>query len=207
MPIGYARVSKHEQNLDLQRDALKQAGCKKIYVDEITGKHLNRDGLDKALDQLREGDTLVVWRLDRLARSLKHLIELLTHLEERQHGKLIAEKTMFPFPIGKTDIHETQVTLDPDYLRRHVAIFGKSGVGKSTLLLNLAAWIIHEGHGATVIDPHGELIDTILGLIPKDRIGDVIFFDPTDRALWRLQRHTPRACNPYQPCQLRQTPR
>jgi len=86
MLIGYARVSTHDQNLSLQRDALKKAGCEKIYTDRITGKHLDRDGLDKALDVLRPHDTLVVWRLDRLARSLKHLIELIAQLEERKIG-------------------------------------------------------------------------------------------------------------------------
>ena len=86
MLIGYARVSTHDQNLDLQKDALKNAECEKIYVDKKTGSHINRDGLEKALEVLRAGDTLVVWRLDRLARSLKHLIELVTHLEERNIG-------------------------------------------------------------------------------------------------------------------------
>ncbi len=84
--IGYARVSTHDQNLDLQKDALKKADCEKIYVDKKTGSHINRDGLEKALEILRAGDTLVVWRLDRLARSLKHLIELISDLEERKVG-------------------------------------------------------------------------------------------------------------------------
>ena len=86
MLIGYARVSTHDQNLDLQKDALKQADCEKFYVDKKTGSHINRDGVEKALEMLRAGDTLVVWRLDRLARSLKHLIELITDLEERDIG-------------------------------------------------------------------------------------------------------------------------
>ena len=86
MLIGYARVSTKDQKADLQRDALKKAGCEKIFEDKMTGKHLNRDGLEKALGILRAGDTLVVWRLDRLARSLKHLIELISHLEENKIG-------------------------------------------------------------------------------------------------------------------------
>ena len=86
MLIGYARVSTHDQNLSLQKDALLKAECEKIYVDKKTGSHINRDGLKKALEMLRAGDTLVVWRLDRLARSLKHLIELITDLEERKVG-------------------------------------------------------------------------------------------------------------------------
>lgn len=81
--IGYARVSKTEQNLDLQRDALKKAGCREnhIFTDKITGTKAERTGLTQALSHLREGDTLVVWRLDRLGRSLKHLIETVTNLQ------------------------------------------------------------------------------------------------------------------------------
>ncbi len=82
MLIGYARVSKNEQNLDLQRDALRKAGCQAadIYTDKITGTKQERAGLNAALSHLRPGDTLVVWRLDRLGRSLKHLIETVTKL-------------------------------------------------------------------------------------------------------------------------------
>src|SRR5712691_11214338 len=83
MLIGYARVSTNEQNLDLQRDALRKAGvtAKHIYTDKITGTKEERPGLTEALSHLREGDTLVVWRLDRLGRSLKHLIETVTALQ------------------------------------------------------------------------------------------------------------------------------
>jgi DNA invertase Pin-like site-specific DNA recombinase len=85
MFIGYARVSKNEQNLDLQRDALIKAGCseKNIFTDKITGTKEERTGLTLALSHLRAGDTLVVWRLDRLGRSLKHLIETVTNLQTR----------------------------------------------------------------------------------------------------------------------------
>ena len=84
MLIGYARVSKNEQNLDLQRDALIKAGCneKNIFTDKITGTKAVRIGLDQALSHLRPGDTLVVWRLDRLGRTLKHLIETVTKANE-----------------------------------------------------------------------------------------------------------------------------
>ncbi|MFN0014889.1 MAG: recombinase family protein, partial [Saprospiraceae bacterium] len=75
MLIGYARVSTHDQNLDLQNDALKQAGCEKVFVDKVSGTLRERPGLDKIRELLRKGDTLVVWRLDRLGRSLKDLIE------------------------------------------------------------------------------------------------------------------------------------
>jgi DNA invertase Pin-like site-specific DNA recombinase len=86
MKIGYARVSKYEQNLTLQLDALEQAGCSRTFRDQASGAKTNRPGLDDALTYLRQGDTLVVWRLDRLGRSLKHLIETVTLLEERGIG-------------------------------------------------------------------------------------------------------------------------
>jgi DNA invertase Pin-like site-specific DNA recombinase len=74
MHIGYARVSTHEQNLALQQDALQQAGCKKVIVDRVSGTVAERPGLAQLKELLREGDTLVVWRLDRLGRSIKDLI-------------------------------------------------------------------------------------------------------------------------------------
>ena len=86
MLIGYARISTHDQNLDLQKDALEKAGCKKIYVEQMSGSSRIRPELEKTLEMLRNGDTLVVWRLDRLGRSLKHLIELVAKLEQREIG-------------------------------------------------------------------------------------------------------------------------
>ena len=85
MLIGYARVSTNEQNLDLQRDALLKAGVavKNIYTDTVTGVTSERPGLQAALTHLREGDTFMVWRLDRLGRSLKHLIETVTELKNQ----------------------------------------------------------------------------------------------------------------------------
>ena len=86
MLIGYIRVSTHDQNLDLQRDALKKAGCSKFFEDQASGSTQARPALDRMLDSLREDDTVVVWRLDRLGRSLKHLIEVVTYLEENKIG-------------------------------------------------------------------------------------------------------------------------
>ena len=86
MLIGYARVSTHDQNLELQEDALRSAGCERIFTDQVSGAKRARPGLDQALDMLRESDTLVVWRLDRLGRSLKHLIEVVGDLGERGVG-------------------------------------------------------------------------------------------------------------------------
>ncbi len=86
MNIGYARVSTGEQTLDLQKDALSAAGCESIHTDVISGTKESRPGLDTALSYIRKGDTLVVWRLDRLGRSLKHLIQVVTELQERGVG-------------------------------------------------------------------------------------------------------------------------
>jgi DNA invertase Pin-like site-specific DNA recombinase len=86
MKVGYARVSTGEQKLDLQLDALKQAGCEKIFTDEISGSTSSRPGLDEALEYVRPGDTLVVWRLDRFGRSLKDLVTKVDKLREREVG-------------------------------------------------------------------------------------------------------------------------
>lgn len=81
MKIGYARVSSDDQNLDLQRDALNQAGCERLYEEKESGGKVDRPELMRLIEVLRAGDTLVVWRLDRLGRSLKHLIETVEQLE------------------------------------------------------------------------------------------------------------------------------
>src|SRR5258707_13991558 len=82
MLIGYARVSTQDQTLDLQTDALTQAGCEKLFTDTMSGAKAERPGLQEAMHHLRAGDTLVVWRLDRLGRTLKHLIATITDLSE-----------------------------------------------------------------------------------------------------------------------------
>ena len=84
--IGYARVSTASQDLGLQRDALERAGCDRIYDDTGSGSIRHRPELDACVDCLRAGDTLVVWRLDRLGRSLRHLIETIGDLEQRNVG-------------------------------------------------------------------------------------------------------------------------
>jgi DNA invertase Pin-like site-specific DNA recombinase len=84
MLIGYCRVSTSDQTLDLQSDALKAAGCEKVFKDEgVSGSKSDRPGLNEALEFARKGDTLVVWRLDRLGRSLPHLIEVVNGLADR----------------------------------------------------------------------------------------------------------------------------
>ena len=86
MKIGYARVSTADQHLRMQEDALKSAGCEEIFTDVVSGVKTQRIGLDKALGYVREGDTLVVWKLDRLGRSIQHLIQLMTSLNEKKIG-------------------------------------------------------------------------------------------------------------------------
>ena len=94
MLIGYARVSTHDQNLDLQQDSLYAAGCEKIFVDELSGAKAARPGLQQAMDSLREGDVLMVWRLDRLGRSLRNLLELVEKLKERKVGFRSLQESM-----------------------------------------------------------------------------------------------------------------
>ena len=86
MLIGYMRVSTGEQNLDLQRDALDRAGCDRVFDDVCSGRATERAGLDKAIDIMRDGDTLVVWKLDRIGRSLPHVVGLVGDLQKRGVG-------------------------------------------------------------------------------------------------------------------------
>src|SRR5580658_5600280 len=86
MLIGYARVSTVDQNLALQRDALTEAGCAKIFIEQMSGAVADRPALHDALEFARSGDTLIVWKLDRLARAMKRLIETVEHLRLRGIG-------------------------------------------------------------------------------------------------------------------------
>ena len=86
MLIGYARISTDDQQLNLQNDALNKAGCERIFKDIASGAKDNRAGLNDAISYVRDGDTLVVWRLDRLARSLKNLIQIVSDLGDRNIG-------------------------------------------------------------------------------------------------------------------------
>jgi DNA invertase Pin-like site-specific DNA recombinase len=100
--IGYARVSRTDQDPQLQLDALKQAGCAKIYVDRMTGSNLNRPELGAAMEYLRTGDTLVVWKLDRLGRNTRGVLELVEDLTRRGIGlRSITEEIDTSGPMGK----------------------------------------------------------------------------------------------------------
>lgn len=104
--MGYARVSTWDQNLDLQTDALDQAGCVRVFTDTASGTRSDRPQLAAALDYVRPGDTLLVWRLDRLGRSLKHLVETVTSLNERGVGfKSVTESIDTTTSTGKLVFH------------------------------------------------------------------------------------------------------
>jgi DNA invertase Pin-like site-specific DNA recombinase len=106
MLIGYARVSTQDQKLALQRDALRQARCEKIYEDSLSAMHLERPGLTQALDALRAGDSLVVWKLDRLGRSVKNLIDLVGELSRRDvHFKSLTDNIDTATPAGRFFFH------------------------------------------------------------------------------------------------------
>ena len=104
--VGYARVSTAEQATALQTDALRNAGCKKIFEDTVSGAKVERPGLESALAYLREGDVLMVWRLDRLGRSLAHLIEVIAALEARGIGfRSLTENIDTTTPGGRLIFH------------------------------------------------------------------------------------------------------
>lgn len=106
MRIGYARVSTEDQTLDLQRDALKQAKCREVYEEQASGKNAVRPQLDACLKSLRDGDTLVVWRLDRLGRNLADLVGLVTALEQRKiNFESLTEKIETVSPSGRLVFH------------------------------------------------------------------------------------------------------
>jgi len=106
MLIGYARVSTDDQNLHLQYDELQKAGCEKFFDDKISGSKIERPGLDAAIDYARKGDVIVVWRLDRLSRSLKDLIQAVSDLELKGIGlKSIHESIDTTSSSGKLIFH------------------------------------------------------------------------------------------------------
>ena len=106
MLLGYARVSTQDQSVELQRDALTKAGCKKVFTDKISGAQAERPGLNKAMEMLRDGDTLVVWKLDRLGRSVKNLVDLVGELAEQGvHFKSLTDSIDTTTPSGRFFFH------------------------------------------------------------------------------------------------------
>jgi len=106
MKFGYARTSTLEQNLDLQVDELEKAGCEKVITDKMSGSVAERPGLERLREMLRAGDVIVVWRLDRLGRSLKHLIDWFIELERIGVGfQSLHEKIDTGSPTGRLIFH------------------------------------------------------------------------------------------------------
>jgi DNA invertase Pin-like site-specific DNA recombinase len=106
MPFGYIRVSTQDQDLNLQREALTKAGCRKIFEDKASGSRAERPGLNHVLEMLREGDTLVVWTLDRLGRSVKHLVDLVSALAKQGiHFKSLTDAIDTSTPSGRFFFH------------------------------------------------------------------------------------------------------
>ncbi|ECJ2444202.1 recombinase family protein [Salmonella enterica subsp. diarizonae] len=106
MQIGYVRVSTNDQNTDLQRNALNCAGCELIFEDKISGSKSERPGLKKLLRTLSEGDTLVVWKLDRLGRSMRHLVVLVEDLRERDiNFRSLTDSIDTSSPMGRFFFH------------------------------------------------------------------------------------------------------
>jgi DNA invertase Pin-like site-specific DNA recombinase len=104
--LGYARVSTADQQPHLQVDALERAGCYRVFTETASGAAADRPVLEQVLDQLRPGDTLVVWKLDRLGRSLRHLVEIVTGLAEREVGfRSLQEQVDTTTPGGKLVFH------------------------------------------------------------------------------------------------------
>ncbi|MCG5531583.1 recombinase family protein [Halorhodospira halochloris] len=106
MLIDYARVSTQDQNLELQHEALTKAGCNKVFEDKVSGTLAVRPGLARALEMLREGDTLVVWKLDRLGRSVKQLVDLVGDLQKQGvHFKSLTDSIDTGTPSGRFFFH------------------------------------------------------------------------------------------------------
>jgi DNA invertase Pin-like site-specific DNA recombinase len=132
--IGYAHVSTTEQNLDLQTDALNRAGCERLFTDTTSGAHSERSGLDETLQILRRGDTLVVWKLDRLGRSIRHLIDTVGQLQEPKVGfRSLQESIDTTTSGGKLVFHviAALAEFERDLIRR--ASRGQKGFAGSSL--------------------------------------------------------------------------
>jgi DNA invertase Pin-like site-specific DNA recombinase len=106
MKIGYARVSTKEQNLSMQIDALEKEGCKRIFQEKIGGAKADRPQLRKMIEQLREGDVIITWKLDRLGRSLRDLVNLINEIQDKGAGlKSLNDSIDTTTPQGKLTFH------------------------------------------------------------------------------------------------------
>ncbi len=106
MKIGYARVSTKDQSLNLQKDALEKAGCKKIYSEQVSGAKIEREKLNEMIKQVRKGDIIIVWKLDRLGRSLRDLVNLISKFQEMEVGfKSLQDSIDTTTPAGKLTFH------------------------------------------------------------------------------------------------------
>ncbi len=106
MKIGYARVSTKDQNLSLQMDALEKEGCKQIFQEKVSGAKSDRPELRKMIDQLREGDVIITWKLDRLGRSLRDLVNLVNEIQDKGAGlKSLHDSIDTTTPQGKLTFH------------------------------------------------------------------------------------------------------
>ncbi len=106
MKIGYARVSTKDQSLNLQKDALKKAGCEKIYSEQISGTKTDRTKLNEMIEHIRQGDVIIVWKLDRLGRSLRDLVNLVSKFQDLGVGfKSLHDNIDTTTPTGKLTFH------------------------------------------------------------------------------------------------------
>ena len=106
MKIGYARVSTKDQSLNLQKDALKKAGCEKIYSEQISGTKTDRTKLNEMIEHIRQGDVIIVWKLDRLGRSLRDLVNLVSKFQDLGVGfKSLQDNIDTTTPTGKLTFH------------------------------------------------------------------------------------------------------
>ena len=149
MLIGYARVSTQDQNLEFQRDALTKAGCQKVFEDKVSGTRADRPGLAKALEMLRDGDTLVVWKLDRLGRSVKQLVDLVGGLHKQSvQFKSLTDAIDTGTPSGRFFFHVMASGAPPTDMAKNL------GVSVPTLYrwvpASAHAWAIdHDGRAAS----------------------------------------------------------
>ena len=163
MLIGYARVSTDDQNLALQTSALKEIGCTKIYEDKISGTKTNRPGLALALEVLRHGDTLVVWKLDRLGRTVKGLIDLINQLQQKDiHFKSITDNVDTSTPSGRFFFHVMASLAQME--RELIAERTKAGLASAKLLGRVGGR--KRKMTASKIESAKKLLES--GLLPKD---------------------------------------